>query len=324
LSGKVRTVLGDVEAHSMGIVNAHEHVIIKNGLILAQEPDFRLDSIEKGIEELRDFQSFGGGAVVDCAPIGIGRDPDALIRISKASGVKIIAATGFHKNKYYLDSHWKFRYPLDQITRLLVEEIELGMEQNSYDGPLLQRSEAKAGVIKAASGYQNLDPKTQVAFEAAAMAHLKTGAPILTHTEMGTLGLEQLQKLHSYGVQPQHVVVSHIDRNPDLYLHKEIARSGAFLEYDGPGRVKYFPESTLVSLMRGMFEAGLGGQVLLGGDNARRSYWKAYGGGPGVAYILQNFVPRLRAEGFTQNEIDQVIIGNPARAFALVRPSANA
>jgi 5-phospho-D-xylono-1,4-lactonase len=204
-----------------------------------------------------------------------------------------------------------------------MEEVEHGMEQNSYEGPLLQRSKAKAGIIKAASGYQNMDTATQVAFEAAALAHLGTGAPILTHTEMGTLGLEQLRKLGSHGVQAQHVVLSHMDRNPDLYLHREIAQSGAFLEYDGPGRVKYFPESTLVTLIRGMFESDLGGHVLLGGDNARRSYWKAYGGGPGMAYTLERFVPRLRSEGFTQNEIDQILIRNPAKAFALMRPSTN-
>jgi phosphotriesterase-related protein len=221
-----------VEALSLGITNSHEHVIIRNGLILAQEPDFRLDSVEKGVEELRDFRSFGGGTVVDAAPISIGRDPEALRRISEASGVKIIAATGFHKTKYYLDSHWRFRYSVDEIARFLMEEIELGMEQNSYEGPLLRRSEARAGIIKAASGYQSMDAQTHVAFEAAAMAHLGTGAPILTHTEMGTLGFEQLQRLESHGVQAQHVILSHMDRNPDLSLHRDIAQSGAFLEYD--------------------------------------------------------------------------------------------
>ena len=136
--------------------------------------------------------------MVDTAPIGIGRDPEALRRISEESGVKIIAATGFHKTKYYLDSHWRFRYSVDEIARLLMEEVEHGMEQNSYEGPLLQRSEAKAGIIEeVASGYQNMDTATKVAFEAAALAHRGTGAPVLTHTEMGTLGLEQLRTLES-------------------------------------------------------------------------------------------------------------------------------
>ena len=47
----------------------------------------------------------------------------------------------------------------------------------------------------------------------------------------------------------RHVVLSHMDRNPDPAIHKEAAQAAAFLEYDGPGRMKYFPESTLLQLM---------------------------------------------------------------------------
>ena len=193
------------------------------------------------------------------------------------------------------------------------------MDQNGYEGPLVKRSLAKAGVIKVASDYQLINLATKVALEAAAIAHLATGSPVLTHTEMGTMGMQQIRLLKSHGVLPQHVVLSHMDRNPDLYVHRELAQAGAFLEYDGPGRVKYFPESTLMELIRGMFEANFGDHVLLGGDMARRSYWKAYGGGPGIAYTLEHFVPRLRNEGFSAEEIHQMLVANPSRAFRLAR-----
>jgi 5-phospho-D-xylono-1,4-lactonase len=319
MMAKVRTVLGDVDASTLGTTNAHEHVMIRSGLILVREPDFRLDCADKGIEELRDFRRFGGSTVVDTAPIGIGRDPDSLRLISRETGVQIVAATGFHKTKYYLDSHWRFYYSVEEIARLFVEEIELGMDQNGYEGPLVKRSEAKAGVIKVASDYQVINRATNVAIEAAAIAHLATGAPVLTHTELGTLGMQQIRLLKSHGVLPQHVILSHMDRNPDLYVHRDLALTGVFLEYDGPGRVKYFPESTLIALMRGMFEANLGDHILLGGDMARRSYWKAYGGGPGIAYTLEHFVPRLRNEGFSGEDIHQMLVANPARAFGFAR-----
>jgi phosphotriesterase-related protein len=57
----------------------------------------------------------------------------------------------------------------------------------------------------------------------------------------------------------------------------------------------------------------LGGQILLGGDMARRSYWKAYGGGPGFDYLLTKFTPRLRAEGFTDAELHMIWHDNPVR-----------
>jgi predicted metal-dependent phosphotriesterase family hydrolase len=313
---RVRTVLEDIDQSALGRVNAHEHVLIRGGLILIREPDFRLDSIESAVEELKDYQRFGGGTVVDTAPLGIGRDPDGLISVSKQSGVQIVAATGFHKTRYYLDSHWRFHYSAGEIAQIFTEEIELGMDQLGYEGPYVRRSKARAGVIKTASDYQKIDEPTKIAFEAAAIAHRQTGVPVLTHTEMGTQGMEQLRLLEKYGVDPHHVVLSHMDRNPDLAVHRDIATTGAFMEYDGAGRVKYFPESTLISLIRGMFDAGLGSQILLGGDTARRSYWKAYGGGPGLAYMLESFVPRLEKEGFSAAEIRQVLIENPARAFS--------
>jgi phosphotriesterase-related protein len=71
----IRTVLGDIDPAVLGPTNAHEHVLIRSGLILIREPDFRLDDPEKAVEKLRDFHKCGGHAVVDTAPIGIERDP---------------------------------------------------------------------------------------------------------------------------------------------------------------------------------------------------------------------------------------------------------
>ena len=85
------------------------------------------------------------------------------------------------------------------------------------------------------------------------------------------------------------------------------------MNHDGPGRVKYFPENTIIELIARMFELGLGGQILLGGDTAQRSYWKANGGATGIAYILEQFIPRLRREGFAEQQIEAMLVSNPAR-----------
>lgn len=196
------------------------------------------------------------------------------------------------------------------------EDIKTGMERSGYEGPIISRSAARAGAIKVGSDYQNIPHSSRPVFEAAALAHAATGAPILTHSDLGTMMIEQVELLESFGVGPKHVIVSHCDRNPDWFVHRDLAQTGAFLEYDCPGRVKYFPESTVVELIRKMFEMSLGGSILLGGDNARRSYWKSYGGGPGIAYQLRRFLPRLRREGFCDSQIDQLVVKNAAAAFA--------
>jgi predicted metal-dependent phosphotriesterase family hydrolase len=311
-----RTVLGDVAVDQLGVTNAHEHLAIGGGLITLQHPDYRLNDREKAIHEIRDFADAGGSTIVDATPCGVGREPDTLAAISRGTGVHVIGATGVHKESYYLDSHWRFRYSAEEIANLWQAEVEVGMEQSAYEGPIVNRSSARAGIVKVGSDYQNIASATVKAFEAAALVHTRTGVPVLTHSELGTMMLEQVELLHSFGVKPEHMIISHGDRNPDWFVHRDVAQTGAFIEYDCPGRVKYFPESTIVDLLRKMFELSLGNHILLGGDNARRSYWKAYGGGPGVAYLLRSFLPRLKREGFTEEQVQQLVTGNAAAAFA--------
>lgn len=312
----VRTVLGDIDSSVLGRTNAHEHLFIRDGLILTLEPDFRLDSEANAVSEVADFRSPGGQAIIDASPLGIGRNPEGLVNVSRATGVHVIAVTGFHKPRYYLDSHWRNRLPVEQIAQLFVEEINGGMDAYGFEAPFRKTTAARAGVIKAASDYQSFKPAVRIGFEAAALAHVETGAPILTHTEMGTMAYQQIEFLLKHGVSPAHVVLSHMDRNPDWMLHRDLAQTGAFLEYDGPGRIKYLPENAVMDLISKMFELHLGSQVLLGGDTARRSYWKAHGGSTGIAYILEQFIPRLHKEGFLAQQIDALLVANPARAFA--------
>ncbi|MDR3738578.1 MAG: hypothetical protein P4L40_06115 [Terracidiphilus sp.] len=311
-----RTVLGDVEAASLGITNGHEHLAITGGLITIQHPDYRLDDTRRAIEEVSDFAGCGGKTIVDATPCGIGRDPEALIAISKETKVHVIAATGVHKESYYLDTHWRFHYGVEEIAGLWEADVQEGMELSGYEGPIVRRSAARAGVLKIGTDYQNIRSATRKAAEAAALTHARTGVPILTHAELGTMMLEQVELLNSFGVDPAHLIISHGDRNPDWFVHRDVAQTGAFLQYDCFGRIKYMPESTVVDLMRKMFDLSLGDHVLLGGDNARSSYWKSYGGGPGMAYMLRAFLPRLRREGFTEAQIEQLAAQNASRALA--------
>ncbi|MFN8459998.1 MAG: phosphotriesterase-related protein [Anaerolineae bacterium] len=309
----VETTLGPVPLEKLGRINAHDHVIIDGGLTVMNTPDFRLDSVDKAIEELGYWQQAGGGAIVDTMPFGCGRNVDKLVAVSQATGVPIIVPTGFQKSSYYLPDHWQHKYDEETITHLLVAEIREGADRNGYEGPLVERSPVKAAFVKVAGDYQVVKTTTRKLIRAAGQTHQATGAPVLVHTEMGTAAEQLLDLLETAGAPPQRVMLSHIDRNPDFWLHRRLAERGAFLQYDSPGRIKYQPESVVISLMRQMFEAGLGRHLLLGGDTARRSYWKAYGGGPGFDYLLAVFTPRLREEGFSEAELRLIWEENPVR-----------
>jgi phosphotriesterase-related protein len=309
--------MGDIPVDKLGIVYAHEHLIIQGGLGVMKNSDLRLDSADKAVAEMGECQRLGAQTFIDFMPLDSGRHPQALIDLARRTNAHIIATTGFHKPMYYDDLHWIYHYSVEQIAELIVQECEVGMDRHSYNGPLVERLPAKAGVIKGASDYNVISKVSRKLFEAAAIAHLRTGVPIATHTEHGTCGLEQLELLMKLGVDPQHVIICHMDRNPDIILHQELASAGCYLEYDNATRIKYHPDSVTVQLILDMIERGHENRILLGTDFALRSYWKAYGGGPGMAHLLDYFIPRLRKQGVSDEIIGKFLQQNPQRAYAL-------
>jgi phosphotriesterase-related protein len=129
------------------------------------------------------------------------------------------------------------------------------------------------------------------------------------------MGLAIVERLASLGVEPASVVLAHVDRNPDAAEHAETAATGATLELDGPGRTKYWPDSTILQLIADLAERGHAERLLLGGDTGRRSMLRAYGGGPGMDYVFARFRPRLERE-LGAELATQIFVANPARAFS--------
>ncbi|MBI5668512.1 MAG: hypothetical protein HZC41_10945 [Chloroflexi bacterium] len=308
----IETTLGPLPAEQLGWINAHDHVIMDGGYTVVKTPDFKLDSVEKAVEELTCWKNAGGGAIVDAQPFGCGRNVLKLIQVSEATGLPIIVPTGFQSKEFYLPDHWQYKYDEDTIAELLYAECADGVDANGYESPVVNRSRVKAGFIKVAGDYQFVSPHTKKQIRAIAQVQQRIAMPVLVHTETGTAADELLDEFERAGIPLDRVMLCHMDRNYDFYVHRRLAQRGAFLQYDTPSRIKYQPERFVVELMRDMFDAGLGHRILLGGDMARRSYWKAYGGGPGFDYLLVKFTPRLRAEGFTDAELEQIWHTNPA------------
>ena len=315
----IQTVLGTIKPEELGVTNYHDHLITIGGGEEKADKDLRLDRVDYAIDAMKDFKAIGGDTLVDMNPIDCGRQIEMLREISEASGVHIISCTGFQRSIYYDAEHWVNKYDIDDVARLIAEEVEEGIEINNYNGPIIKRSKAKAGVIKAATHYNMIKPMEKRVLEAAAKASLRTGAPISTHTERGTMGLETVETLVSYGVDPTRITLGHVDRNPDLWLHKKMAATGATLGYDGPSRAKYWPDSVLIELIKGICDAGYAGNIMLGGDNGRASMWKQYAGAYGHNYILEHFVPRLREAGISEEDIHKILVDNPRRQFSIIK-----
>lgn len=312
----VRTVRGDISPDELGVCYAHEHVFIGPSFTTVQFPEFLLDDIEKQIGELKQFHADGGRSMVDSMPCDSGRNVKALAKISSRSGVHLICPTGLHLPLYYDPGHWSHRYSEEQLAGLFVAEIEEGIDAGDLGGPILETTAHRAGIIKVATGRKWTNRERRI-LAAASIAHGRTGAPILTHTEEGLLALEQVEFFRQHGVDLAHVCLSHTDRRPDPEFHREILSSGVRVEYDSSFRwkAKGRSDNPTAALIAQLIEE-FPDQIMLGMDAARRRYWRCHGGDPGMSFLLTDFSAQLRASGVTDAAWQRMFVSTPASTFS--------
>jgi phosphotriesterase-related protein len=309
-----RTVLGDVSPDELGVVHAHEHLVINGGRPVQLFADFLLADVEKAVAELAPAQELGLRTIVDAMPADCGRDVLMLAEISRRSGVHVIAPSGLHHARFYDDRHWSMRLPADDLAGLFVADIESGIDELDYGGPIVRRTTHRAGVLKVAGSADGPSARDERVFAAAAQAQGRTGCPILTHCEEGSGALEQVDVLVRYGADPSHVLLSHVDRVVDRSYQRDIAATGARVEYDQGFRWGDRPNGTL-QLLEWAAEDGLLGHITLGLDAARQGYWTQYGGAPGWAFLLGPFAALMRERGLGDAEQHMLFVETPGAAY---------
>jgi 5-phospho-D-xylono-1,4-lactonase len=315
----VRTLLGDVAAEDLGICYAHEHLIIDHCYATERFPHLLLEDVERATDELRWLHGLGVRALVDAMPCAAGRNIRKLAALARATGLHLIAPTGLHLSKYYPSGHWRNRCNAQGLADLFIADIMEGIDANDYSGPLVERTAHRAGLIKVASSEATLGPADEALFEAAAIAHRTTGAPIMTHTEHGR-GEEQIRFFSDRGVAPSRLILSHTDRHVDVGYHRTLLQAGARLAYDRFVRGPFddaHPSLALLSELLPEFP----GQLMLATDAARPAYWRSHGGTPGLGHLLEMVIPQLRARGLDEALVARLLRDNPAQAFAFRDPS---
>jgi len=311
----VRTVLGDIDPGSLGVTYAHEHLVIDGGRPVEMSPDFLLGDVDRLSRELGDGHAAGMDAVADMMPADCGRNPAKLAELSRRSGVHVIGATGLHHARFYGSSHWSLRADDSELADLFVADVELGIDERDYSGPVIRRTDIRAGVIKVAGSEGGPSERDLPIFRAAAEAQRRTGVPIQTHCEGGSGALEQLRVFLDADVRPERIALSHVDKVVDRGYHRAIAETGAFVVYDQAFRWGDRENSTL-QLLEWAAEDGRLAQVMLGMDAARQGYYAAFGGKPGLPYLLGDFSSLMAEHGLDRSARHLLFVENPARAFA--------
>ena len=312
----VRTVLGDIDPAALGVTYMHEHLILDSPLIATEMAHIHLPSTDEAVAEAALAATAGVGSMVDTMPCAGGRRPDRLAEVSRRSGIHVIATTGLHTEKYYASHRWALEIDVEAAAALFAVDVMEGIDHFDYTGPVIRRSNVRAGIIKIATFAAQPNDRELRLFAAAVAAHKMTGAPILTHCEAGAGAMEQVELLTDLGMDLSRVVISHTDKVADPRYHDALLATGVNVEYDQALRQDPDEEMGTAWLLAEMIRDGFVDQIMLGTDGARRSLWTTLGGSPGLAFLYSGFVEVMRRHGIDDEAINKLFVTNPARFLA--------
>ncbi|RCG25513.1 phosphotriesterase [Streptomyces diacarni] len=310
--GLLRTVTGPLAAASLtGPVLAHEHL----ALDLDREGDAAavLDARRHGPAVSRELaalrQDFGLSLVVELTCRGMGRDPDALVRIARESGVAVIAATGWYYEPFHPQADLAGA-SVEQLTCTLVQEIEQGIGATGV----------RPGVLGEVGSHGDTPSEAEArSLRAAARAALATGLSVSTHAQLGHGGLAQLDLLTAEGLAPHRICIGHQDLLDDPAVHRRLAEAGAYVAFDTVGKESYQSDQVRLRLLLALLEAGHADRALLSCDISRHGYLLSEGG-KGYGHLFRSFLPALRAAGVDEDLIDLMTRRNPTRFLTGASP----
>ena len=306
--GIIMTVNGPIPAREMGVTLVHEHILVDFiGADSINDSRWnRSEVIKKSLPFLKQIRDLGCKSFVECTPAYLGRNPLLLRELSDSSGLNILTNTGYYgagNNKYL--PQYAFDETTDQLADRWTKEWE-----NGIDGTGIRPGFIKIGV---ASG--SLSDLHKKLVRAAARTHLKTGLTIASHTGQSVPAFEQLEILHNEGVAPEAFIWVHAQVEKDLSNHVKAAKMGAWIGLDGlnDNNVEDY-----VRMIKNMKENNMLGKVLLSHDAGWYHPGEEKGGEyRGYTTLFKKLIPLLKNENFSKKEIHQLLVSNPAEAFAI-------
>lgn len=310
---EIVSVTGTITAQELGFCQCHEHIALRKGTSYEVNPALCIDDMKKSLEELIRYRHFGGNSMIEAQPCGCGRMARELYELSRDSGIRIIASTGFHRLLFYPQVHWIHTLPAYELADIFIRELTQGMYVDGDSSLPSCQCNIRAGIIKAAYDSEELSGRYRELFHAAAIASCQTSRVIMIHVEKDTDPRRLQDYLLDLGVAPENLMFCHMDRAcRDIGIHKDILKRGSYLEFDTIGRFKYHSDEYEISLFSELIESGYQRQLLYSLDTTRERLRAYNASGVGLDYILNTFNPALLASGITEDVIHMLSTSNPA------------
>ncbi|WP_174364848.1 phosphotriesterase-related protein [uncultured Caballeronia sp.] len=341
-SAQVMTVLGPIPVSQMGVTLMHEHILLDAsgkwvppaccgdrfigeqkvhiGILgalrmnpLMNRDNCQLFDADVAVEELMRFRELGGETVIDPTNLGLGRDPAALQRIARRTGLNIVMSTGFYLEPSHPD--YVKHKSIDELAAQLIFDV----------GGADEKPDVLAGMIGEIGVSAAFTANEEKSLRAAARASAATHVPLSVHLPGWVRhGHRVLDIVEEEGADLNHTVLCHMNpSHMDVEYQHTLARRGAWLEYDMIGMEYFYADENAQSpsdeenarAIKALIDAGFINRILMSQDVFMKIMLTRFGG-HGYGYILKYFVPRLRRHGVSNEQIETMMITNPTRVFS--------
>ena len=352
LAGKVQTVLGPIDPEDMGITLYHEHLLTSleawyeepeeaSEKGFARQPvsqenlwwvrthrpnnldNTQLADVQTAIDEAMQFQLNGGNTIAEVSSIGLARDPMGLKRIALATGLNIIMGSGY----YIGASHPQELEKMTEhaIAEGIIRDITVGVEDTGV----------KAGIIGEIGCSRPLQDGEKKVLRASAIAQRRTGAPLMVHPAFDDeITLDIVDILKDAGASLNHTVICHVNVyafTPETL--REIADAGCYLGFESFGNLGYPHllqgrllehrcDLDYLDTIAELIKDGYLEKILIAHDICFKDFLTVYGGN-GYAHILRNTLPVMRIRGFTEEQIQALMVKNPQRFMQFTKPDVS-
>ncbi len=340
LRGRAQTVRGIVDPATLGPTLMHEHVLwditppklaalndpgpeitLENtfaysyGELIAPR-NLQLHDVAIAIDEVRRLREVGGSTIVELSCGGLKPDPTSLAEISKVTGVHLVMGCGYYVDEYQDPRNRNRR--VDDFAQEMIDQVQLGAWGTDVRAGMI-------GEIGCQAPWTDLEKRVM---EAALIAQRETGAAINVHPgRHPDQPQEIVEFIRAHKGAIERVVISHIDRTifDDERLLR-LAESGCVVEFDLFGQETSFykhadidmpNDATRLRHIRTLIEHGHLERVVISHDICYVSRLQRFGG-HGYGHIFRNVVPMMRRRGFSEAEIDAILVGNPRRLLSFI------
>jgi len=305
---KIMTVNGEIVAKQMGKTLPHEHVLVDFiGADSVSRDRYNPEEVFKVVlPYLKEIKELGCQTFIECTPAYLGRDPELLVKFSEATGLNIITNTGYYgaRQNQHLPQY-AFKETVDQLAGRWIDEWLNGIDNTNV----------RPGFIKIAVDQGELTDIHEKLVRAGARTHLKTGLTIASHTGPAIGAFEEIEILKEEGVDPSAFIWVHAQAEENLQYHVKAAKMGAWISFDGLGWEK--PE-TYLRLLANMKSHNLLHKVLISHDAGWYHVGEPNGGNfIGFTTLFNKLLPALKDSGFTDEELNLLLVINPAEAFSI-------